>query len=122
VSEDGNKVTKVAETGPEKISVLPRHRSSEVSQQPYQKLDESSELPDVIAADKDPTRSIGNSQQSTPLNSNFGIPIDRAFGPRKALFYSKDYIHKKDWVHVWPNCLPELSKQLMIFVINQNPE
>lgn len=33
ISEDGKKVTRVAETGPEKLSVMPRHKSSDVFQE-----------------------------------------------------------------------------------------
>lgn len=70
ISEDGKKVTRVAETGPEKISVMPRHKSSDVFQENQimvqqiieEKYKEEKKKPDIVDV------------KSTPRISDFGRP------------------------------------------------
>jgi hypothetical protein len=72
ISEDGKKVTRVAETGPEKISVMPRHKSSDVFQEQqvmFQQEREEKSREDIAKKDIDKVR-------STPMMSNFGRPMD----------------------------------------------
>lgn len=72
ISEDGKKVTRVAETGPEKISVMPRHKSSDVFQEQqvmFQQDREEKSREDIAKKDIAEVR-------STPMMSNFGRPMD----------------------------------------------
>ena len=72
ISEDGKKVTRVAETGPEKISVMPRHKSSDVFQEQqvmFQQDREEKSREDIAKKDIAEVK-------STPMMSNFGRPMD----------------------------------------------
>lgn len=77
ISEDGKKVTRVAETGPEKISVMPRHKSSDVFQENQMIIQERQQ---------EATRDIISKpdiaeQKSTPIQSNFGQQKDYGSSP-----------------------------------------
>ena len=68
ISEDGKKVTRVAETGPEKISVMPRHKSSDVYQEDRTF---TQEMQREVAQENLSKRDIAE-QKSNPMPSNFG--------------------------------------------------
>tara|TARA_R110000868_G_scaffold57548_4_gene177672 strand:- start:1884 stop:4244 length:2361 start_codon:yes stop_codon:yes gene_type:complete len=68
ISEDGKKVTRVAETGPEKLSVMPRHKSSDVFQENQVLMQEARQEKDREEAAKPDIATIKSSQ---PM-SDFG--------------------------------------------------
>jgi hypothetical protein len=72
ISEDGKKVTRVAETGPEKISVMPRHKSSDVYQEDRTI---TQEIQREATEENISKRDIAE-QKSNPMASNFGQQRD----------------------------------------------
>jgi hypothetical protein len=68
ISEDGKKVTRVAETGPEKLSVMPRHKSSDVFQENQVLMQEARQEKDREEAAKPDIATVKSSQ---PM-SDFG--------------------------------------------------
>ena len=72
ISEDGKKVTRVAETGPEKLSVMPRHKSSDVFQENQILMQEARQEQAREEAAKPDIATVKSSQQM----SDFGRSKD----------------------------------------------
>jgi hypothetical protein len=68
ISEDGKKVTRVAETGPEKLSVMPRHKSSDVFQEQHAMMQEARQEKAQEAVAKPDIATLKSSQRM----SDFG--------------------------------------------------
>ena len=68
ISEDGKKVTRVAETGPEKLSVMPRHKSSDVFQEQHVMMQEARQEKAQEAVAKPDIATL----KSSPRMSDFG--------------------------------------------------
>jgi hypothetical protein len=98
ISEDGKKVTRVAETGPEKISVMPRHKSSDVFQENQimmqemidQKAKEEMRKPDIAEMKSNPrfsdfgrSRETGQSIQISTNMPKVSLSAGKAFADAK---------------------------------------
>ena len=101
ISEDGKKATRIAETGPEKIEVIPRHSAKDVSQQPWQEIRDPVERSEVV---QQAEQQVPDKEQQVPqMNPNFGAPLDRPSGsfrevmkmPRVTLSAGKAYADAK---------------------------